>query len=235
MVRRPSPDRRSVTPVIIGAVVLVIGFFLMKLILNIQRIAPRHPPPGPQAQTQIQAPASRAPLPAATASGAPVAVVPPAPARPADSSANRGASAAVAPSSAPTQARAGAATTPASTASPVAVANQALVKEPEIRRAEPVKPEELAKAGAATAKASASAEPAGPNRIDIRPLKKTYVKVVVDNEATTPAFERWISPADGTVEFRGQHIAVRVLDRDAIQIKKNGKVVNENDDDITVE
>ena len=58
---------------------------------------------------------------------------------------------------------------------------------------------------------------------------------MVDDEATKPAFERWISPADGTVEFRGQHIAVRVLDRDAIQIKKNGKLVTENDTDITVE
>ena len=69
----------------------------------------------------------------------------------------------------------------------------------------------------------------------IRPLKKTYVKVVVDNEELNPAFERWISPADGTVEFRGQHIAVRVLDRNAVQVKKNGKLVEEEDDDVTVE
>ena len=95
--------------------------------------------------------------------------------------------------------------------------------------------EDLAKAGAAPKETSSPAEVAGPNRVDIRPLKKTYVKVVIDNETTTPAFERWISPTDGTVEFRGQHIAVRVLHRDAIQIKKNGKVVTENDDDITVE
>jgi hypothetical protein len=61
------------------------------------------------------------------------------------------------------------------------------------------------------------------------------VKVVVDNETQQPAFERWISPADGTVEFRGQHIVVRVLDRDAIQIKKNGKPLDEDDEDITVE
>ena len=66
-------------------------------------------------------------------------------------------------------------------------------------------------------------------------MKKTYIKVVVDNESLQPAFERWISPADGTVEFRGQKIAVRVLDRDAIQIKKNGKPVAGGDEDVTVE
>ena len=76
---------------------------------------------------------------------------------------------------------------------------------------------------------------AGPNRIAIKPLKKTYIKVVVDNESVKPAFERWISPSDGTVEFSGQHIAVRVLDRDAVQIKKNGKSIAQDDTDVTVE
>jgi len=116
-------------------------------------------------------------------------------------------------------------------------------KEPQVRRAEPVRPEDLAKAGASqtaqttqtTQTAQKSAEAEGPNRIAIKPLKKTYIKVVVDNESLRPAFERWISPSDGTVEFRGQKIAVRVLDRDAIQIKKNGKPVSGDDGDVTVE
>jgi len=48
---------------------------------------------------------------------------------------------------------------------------------------------------------SSPAESAGPNRVAIRPLKKTYIQVIVDNESAHPAFERWISPADGTVEL----------------------------------
>jgi hypothetical protein len=99
--------------------------------------------------------------------------------------------------------------------------------EPEVRRAEPVRPEDLAKAVAS--------ESTGPNRVAIRPLKKTYIKVVVDNEEMNPAFERWISPGDGTVEFRGQHVAVRVLDREAVQIKKNGKLIDDDDSDVTIE
>jgi len=214
VVRRPSSDRRSLTPVILGAIVLVAGFFFMKLILNIQRIAPHRPQPVTQAQSPAPAP-SKAPPAAA-----------PAPAQATETRA-RVASAPSAPPSA----------TPAPTAAPIAVVSKSPPpKEPEIRRAEPVRPEDLTKAGAVANKETPAPEGSpGPNRVDIRPLKKTYVKVVVDNEAVKPAFERWISPADGTVEFRGQHIAVRVLDRDAIQIKKNGKVVTENDDDVTVE
>jgi hypothetical protein len=56
----------------------------------------------------------------------------------------------------------------------------------------------------------------------------------VDDGRDNPPFARWISPADGTVEFRGQHISVRVLDRDAVQIKKNGTLVDESDTDVTV-
>ena len=58
---------------------------------------------------------------------------------------------------------------------------------------------------------------------------------MVDNEASTPAFERWISPSDGPVVFRGQHFSVRVLDREAVQIKKNGKSLAPDDSDITIE
>jgi hypothetical protein len=92
-----------------------------------------------------------------------------------------------------------------------------------------VKPEELAEAEAA----QKAPEEKGANQVAIKPLKKTYIKVVVDNGSN--AFERWISPSDGPVEFRGQKIAVRVLDRDAVRITKNGKPVSGDDADVTVE
>ena len=205
-VRRTTSDRISVKPLVIGIIVLIVGFFFMKLILNIQRIAPRRTEPAVQASPIAPAstPAPVVAAPSHSAEAATKKIVP-------------------APSAAP----------PATATSAVAAAFPAASKEPEVRRAQPVRPEDLAKAAAANS--PPTAEPAGPNRVAIRPLKKTYVKVVVDNEVTKPAFERWISPADGTVEFRGQHIAVRVLDRDAVQIKKNGKFVEEDDDDVTVE
>ena len=104
-------------------------------------------------------------------------------------------------------------------------------KQPEVRRAEPVKPEELAEAEAA----QKAPEAKGPNQVAIKPLKKTYIKVVIDDGSHQPAFERWISPSDGPVEFRGQKIAVRVLDREAVRITKNGKPVTGDDEDVTVE
>lgn len=212
-----SSERTSLMPLVIGIIVLAVGFFLMKFILDIQRIAPRR---------AEQPPATQASPSASAAITTPVVAAPP---RVAETPATNVVSA---PSVAPSIGYATTTTAAAPSPTPIAVATPPpspppAASEPEVRRAEPVRPEDLVKAGAAEAE--------GPNRVAIRPLKKTYIKVVIDNEAVKPAFERWISPADGSVEFRGQKIAVRVLDRDAVQIKKNGKLVADDDSDVTIE
>ena len=206
IVRPSSRDRISPMPLIIGVLVLVVGFSVMKLILNLQRIASRRAEPTAEVSPSASSiPSSVAPSPTSTVELAASSVVPSAP--------------------------------PSATVTPiaraVAVASTPKPSEPEVRRAQPVRPEDLAKA-----RSDVSASPAtstGQNFVAIRPLKRTYIKVIVDNESANPALERWISPADGTVEFRGKHVAVRVLDRDAVQIKKNGKTLEEGDDDVTVE
>jgi cytoskeletal protein RodZ len=209
VVRHSSRERISPMPLIFGILVLVIGFGVMKLILNLQRLAPRRAEPTAQISPGVgSTPKSTTAPSVATAE------------KPANNVAS-------APTTAPP-------VSPKPTiATAVAAASAPIRTEPEVRRAEPVRPQDLAKARAVAN--SPPAESAGPNRVAIRPLKRTYVKVTVDNGKETPAFERWISPADGTVEFRGQHISVRVLDRDAVQIKKNGKALEEDDGDVTIE
>ena len=229
--RQRSGDRSSPLPLLIAVGVIVLGFILMRLIMNIQRIAP-HQMVGVPQPTASQAPPKQAP--AASVAAAPSRAPSPAPAAVVEAQPTKAAEpvATVAPSIPIPDAF-----VPAFANANAAAKASVPPKEPEVRRAEPVRPEDLAKAGATQSVQTTQkpAEAEGPNRIAIKPLKKTYIKVVVDNESLQPAFERWISPTDGTVEFRGQKIAVRVLDRDAIQIRKNGKPVADGDDDITVE
>ena len=255
-----SRDRSSPFPLLIAIGVIIVGFVAMRLILNIQRISP-HQMVGVPQPTSSEAPSPRAAAPQEQVppqqSAPPQAPVktPAATIAPVVQAPSRTPSpVAQAPSRAPSQAAvavveatkkpAAPVSTPApsipiptafvpafANANPAAKASVAPTKEPEVRRAEPVRPEDLAKAEAAQKPAEAQ----GPNQVAIKPLKKTYIKVVVDNGSSQPAFERWISPSDGTVEFRGQKIAVRVLDRDAIRITKNGKPVSGDDEDVTVE
>jgi cytoskeletal protein RodZ len=203
--RRPAAVGRgyrvSPMPLIVGIAVLVIGFLLMKLVLNVQRLAPA---PG-QSTAQV------------SPSAAPVS--------PAPTQASAG-NVAAAQSVAPT-------VLPVATIAPSAFAAASLMPaEPEVRRAKPVTREDLAKAQETPN--TSSAESGDQNRVAIRPLKRTYVRVTVGDENGKPAFERWVSPTDGAVEFRGKHVSIRVLDPEAVTITKNGKALEENDADVTV-
>ena len=197
VVRKSSSGPKTpVLPLVIGVIAVVVGFFVMKLILDIQRIAPRSQNVRPET---IPTPGNIV---------APRAV-------PVENT--------TAASATPTTKPVVAAATPIASAAP---------NQPEVRRAEPVHPEDLAQAGVAP---SPGAEGVGPNRVDIRPLKKTYIKVVVNNDDQNPAFEQWISPSEGALHFEGQRIAIRVLDREAVQIRKNGKTVSSGDADLKIE
>ena len=203
--RRPAAVGRgyrvSPMPLIVGIAVLVIGFLLMKLVLNVQRLAPA---PG-QSTAQVSPGA--------------------APVSPAPTQASAG-NVAAAQSVAPT-------VLPVATIAPSAFAAASLMPaEPEVRRAKPVTREDLAKAEETPN--TSSPESGDQNRVAIRPLKRTYVRVTVGDENGKPAFERWVSPTDGAVEFHGKHVSIRVLDPDAVTITKNGKALEENDADVTV-
>lgn len=202
--RGSSRDRVSPMPLIFGILLLVVGFSAMKLILNLQRLAP-----GRAAQTaQISpSPTSAAASPATTET--PAKSVASAPTI--EPSVSPG----------PTIVRAAKAVTAASAAS----------SEPEVRRAKPVLPGDLVKAQ--TASNPSPAEANAPNSVAIRAVKKTYLKVTVSDGSGTPPFERWVSPADGSMEFRAKHVSIRVLDRDAVEITKNGKALEEGDQDVT--
>ena len=190
-------NRSSFAPLVIGIIVLVVGFIAIRWILELQRLKPRpvNPPTASPSASQTKVVAPRA-LPAENAT-------PPA----------------VATTTAPPVQPTVAVTTPAPT--PAA-------SEPEVRRAEAVHPEDL------KAQTNASPSATGPTKVEVRALKKTYVKVTVDDDEES-ALERWITPADGVVHFQGTHIAVKVLDTTAVEIKKNGKRITKGDANVTID
>ncbi len=198
-------NRVSPMPLIVGIVVLVVGFLGMKFLLNVQRLAP--------AKGASSAQVSPTVTPAVASSGSSPAVA-----------TNVGAAATSAPVASP-------AATPAPETRKAVAANSTAGAEPEVRKAKPVTKEELAQAHEGTA--SPAPESAEQNRVAIQPLKRTYVRVTVGEEGKA-AFERWVSPSDGPVEFRGKHVAIRVLDPEAVKITKNGQELQQNDQDVTV-
>lgn len=219
--RRSENSRPSLVPFMLGIAILIAGFWFLRFISNLQRITPRPTEatatatPSPTARVaKIVAPRAEAvesPEPSAPIAVAGATTPPP-----------------IIPRPTPTIPVAIAVPTAVAVATPSIPVARAV--EPEVRRAEPVRPEELAAARAENASANTNA----PNRVDIKALKKTYMRVTIDDDPTQPAFERWVSPSDGTVEFRGRRFSVTVLDRDAVQIRKNGKIVSSSDTDLRI-
>ena len=215
--RRPAAtggsNRVSPMPLIVGIVVLVVGFLGMKFLLNLQRLAPG------RGNSSAQTPPTVTP---AVASGG---------SSPAAAS-NIGAVATTAPvaSAVPTVG-------PPETRKALA-ANFTAPAEPEVRKAKPVTKEDLAQAREATNSPSPGSGSPSPgsgeqNRVAIQPLKRTYVRVTLGDDGKA-AFERWVSPSDGPVEFHGNHVSIRVLDPEAVKITKNGQELQQNDQDVTV-
>ena len=208
--RRPAAtggsNRVSPMPLIVGVVVLVVGFLGMKFFLNVQRLAPGRGSSSAQTSPTV--------TPAVASAGSSPAAAP-----------NIGAVATSAPlaASVPTLG-------PPETRKALA-ANSTAPAEPEVRKAKPVTKEELAQGRAATD--SPPLESGEQNRVAIQPLKRTYVRVMLGDEGKA-AFERWVSPSDGPVEFRGKHVSIRVLDPEAVKITKNGQELQQNDQDVTV-
>ena len=213
VVRRPAATRHtggsnrvSPMPLIVGIAVLVLGFLAMKFFLNVQRLAPA------RGSSSAQNSATAAPV-VASGGSSPTAAP------------NIAAVATTAPVASPVPTQG-----PPETRKALA-ADSTAPGEPEVRKAKPVTKEELSQTGAATS--SPPPESAEQNRVAIQPLKRTYVRVTLGDEVKA-AFERWVSPADGPVEFRGKHVSIRVLDPEAVKITKNGQALAQNDQDVTV-
>ncbi len=220
--KRTTGNKSSLLPLVIGIVVLIAGFSLLKLMMDVRRLKPSNA--GRDVQALAQASTAPSPLAAPPVSAGMVAPR----ALPADDT-----PAPVAPAIAAAEPTAAPGIAPAASAAPsaIAAATPAPEEEPEIRRAEPVHAEDLEKARAAMV---SSSPPPTVNRYEVRPLKKTFVRVVVD-QAGQPALERWINATEGPVQFRGSRIAIKVLDPAAVEIRKNGKVVSRSDADVRVE
>lgn len=214
--RRPSGNKSSLLPLVIGVVVLIAGFTLLRLFMDLRRIK------NPSARdTQALAAATATPLPSAPAMSGNI-VAPRA--LPADSTPAPTAPTAVAVAPVPT-----------STPQPTIVAFASPPEgEPEVRRAEPVHADDLAKAKLAAASPSPTLTPIA-NRFEVRPLKKTFVRIVVDTDKGRSSFERWIDVTGAPVQLSGKKIAVKVLDPADVEIRKNGKLVARGDNDVRLE
>ncbi|PWT85678.1 MAG: hypothetical protein C5B58_02660 [Acidobacteria bacterium] len=86
--------------------------------------------------------------------------------------------------------------------------------------------------------ADAQTKPAGPvfpdKKLEVRILKRTYVKVTKDQEGAQPVFEGFAGPDSRPIVVAGKRFWVHVLDKGAVEVRKDGQVIPSDSGDIVI-
>ncbi|HEV3209504.1 MAG TPA: helix-turn-helix domain-containing protein [Chthoniobacterales bacterium] len=99
----------------------------------------------------------------------------------------------------------------------------------EVRRALPVDAPP-----AADAQVRAVAPTFPDKKLEVRILKRTYVKVTKDEESAQPVFEGFAGPDSRPIVVAGKRFWVHVLDKGAVEVRKDGQVVPSDSGDIVI-
>lgn len=60
----------------------------------------------------------------------------------------------------------------------------------------------------------------------IRPVERTWVKVIQDTRGNDPVYEDWLAPGDEPLTFTGSRFWITVMDQGAVEIRRNGNLVD---------
>jgi len=102
----------------------------------------------------------------------------------------------------------------------------------EVRRALPVSTPESSTPVETPTKTSLSTIPE--KKLEVRVLKRTYVKVTKDEEGTQPVFEGYAAPDSSPIVVEGKRFWVHVSEKGAVEVRKDGQLVLGSSDDIVI-
>ena len=71
-------------------------------------------------------------------------------------------------------------------------------------------------------------------KLEVRVLKRTYVKVTKDEEGTQPVFEGYAAPDSRPIVVEGKRFWVHVSEKGAVEVRKDGQLVLGSSDDIVI-
>ncbi len=128
---------------------------------------------------------------------------------------------------------------PAATSPAPAVAASPEKTNVEVKRALPV---DAAPAASPTSVPGASVSPAErenlaappAKRLEVRVLRRTWVKATKDTDGTQPVFEGFTGPDSHPIVVEGKRFWVNVLDKGAIEVRKDGQLVVNNSEDLVI-
>jgi cytoskeletal protein RodZ len=72
-------------------------------------------------------------------------------------------------------------------------------------------------------------------KLEVRVIRRTYVKVTKDEEGTQPVFDGFAGPDSRPIVVEGKRFWVHVLDKGAVEVREDGQLVPGNSGDIVID
>jgi cytoskeletal protein RodZ len=104
---------------------------------------------------------------------------------------------------------------------------------PDVRRALPTGTTQSASPIDTPVRTSLSTLPE--KKLELRVIRRTYVKVTKDEEGTQPVFDGFTGPDNRPIVFEGKRFWVHVLDKGAVEVREDGQLVPGNSGDIVID
>jgi cytoskeletal protein RodZ len=101
----------------------------------------------------------------------------------------------------------------------------------EVRRALPVTPAE----DVAQASPSSSSSPTALETLEIRVRERTWLRVTKDRQNDEPIYNDFISPRSPPIVVQGRRFWLKLPDKNALELRKNGQAVDGPDNTIVIE
>jgi cytoskeletal protein RodZ len=102
----------------------------------------------------------------------------------------------------------------------------------EVRKALPASASESSTPMETPTKTSLSTLPE--KKLEVRVLKKTYVKVTKDDQGTQPVFEGYAAPDSRPIVVEGKRFWLHVSEKGAVEVRKDGQLILGSSDDIVI-
>jgi cytoskeletal protein RodZ len=71
-------------------------------------------------------------------------------------------------------------------------------------------------------------------KLEVRVIRRTYVKVTKDQEGTQPVFEGYAEPDGRPIVVEGKRFWVHVVDKAAVEVREDGQLVSGGSNDIII-
>jgi cytoskeletal protein RodZ len=94
---------------------------------------------------------------------------------------------------------------------------------------------EVRRALPATASQSVTPADTPTRKLEVRVIRRTYVKVTKDEEGTQPVFDGFAGPDSRPIVVQGKRFWVHVLDKGAVEVREDGQLIPGNSGDIVID